>query len=61
MNDLTWTCHVCKDERPDDRISVFKSTAMLEGGIQVQQNVRYCNDRPDCGAKAPDVDFFGGK
>lgn len=59
FHDLTWTCHICGDERPDARISVFKKPSVLPGGATMTQNVRYCNDRPDCLAGAPKVDFLG--
>jgi hypothetical protein len=57
MRTLTWTCHVCGDERPDEAISVHKNLAVL-GGITITQNIRYCNDRPGCAAGAPDVSFL---
>lgn len=47
FDSMTWTCHVCGDERPDAKISVAKHPL----GIAVV-NVRFCNDRPDCAAKA---------
>lgn len=53
---MTWTCHICGDERTDDKISVYTSDLSLEfhlpAGV-MKQNVRYCNDRPLCvtGAK----------
>ena len=47
MSDLTWTCHVCGEDRPDAMISVFSRTVMI-GKIEAQENVRYCNDRPAC-------------
>lgn len=47
LEDLTWTCHVCGDRRPDDRISVASRTLDV-GGVEVQVNLRYCNDRPAC-------------
>jgi hypothetical protein len=56
----TWTCHVCGDERPDARISVFSKTARLHGGVEVTQNVRYCNDRPACVEGAKLVDWMDG-
>lgn len=59
-DELTWTCHVCGDERPDSAIDVFKTKRTLDGGIEVQTNVRYCNDRPTCIEEAPNVDFLGG-
>lgn len=48
---MTWKCHVCKRERPDERISVFKSDISKEHNLPIgtmTQNVRYCNDRPSC-------------
>jgi hypothetical protein len=58
-----WFCHVCDDYRPDSKISVHSTTVtttLLSGDIPIQQNVRYCNDRPECieGAKA--VQFIKG-
>lgn len=57
LGELTWRCHVCKEERPDDKISVCKVPfkASYCSGVQ---NVRYCNDRADCRRAAPNVDFF---
>lgn len=52
--ELTWTCHVCGDERPDNKIDVFSVVENLRG-IMVQQNVRYCNDRSMCRAGCPGV------
>jgi len=52
LDNLTWTCHVCGRKRPDDKISVY-STWIAPHGVDIKQNVRYCNDRPECieGAK----------
>lgn len=54
--DLTWTCMVCGDVRPDEKISVFKKDIsknhnLPEGTMTL--NVRYCNDKTECreGAK----------
>jgi hypothetical protein len=49
----TWTCHVCGEERPDDKISVYQQIHQTPTGIKVTQNVRYCNDNESCveGAK----------
>lgn len=59
--DLTWTCHVCGEERPDDKISVFKSTVEMKGvRIPITQNVRYCNDRQSCIEGAPNINFVEG-
>ena len=58
FGDLTWTCHVCKEERPDACISVFKTIITLKGGVTMQQNVRYCNDRKACIENAPHISFL---
>ena len=54
LTGLSWTCHICKENRPDARISVltkpvekYKDTEM-----KIVENIRYCNDRPDCAAEA---------
>jgi hypothetical protein len=58
MSQLTWKCHICGEERPDDKISVWK-TPLVIGGRQVgTQNVRYCNDNPDCFEKAQHYSFI---
>jgi hypothetical protein len=44
----SWSCHVCQDERPDALISVQSRTRWLDGGIEMRENLRYCNDRPRC-------------
>lgn len=44
----SWTCHICGDERPDDKISVRQHQETMENGVEVTQNVRYCNDRRYC-------------
>jgi hypothetical protein len=49
---LTWTCHICGSERPDSKIGVATHSLVSPTGIEVKQNVRYCNDRPACGASA---------
>ena len=58
MPALTWTCHVCGAERPDERISVYSSNTTLPSGVTMTQNVRYCNDRPACIEGARDVSWF---
>jgi hypothetical protein len=51
-----WSCHICKEMRPDAQISVITTDVSDEyecpAGTMVQ-NVRYCNDRQACvdGAK----------
>ena len=45
---LTWTCHICGKTRPDEKISVLVKPLII-GEQQVgDQNIRYCNDNPDC-------------
>lgn len=49
FEDLTWTCHICSDERPDAAISVHKQPVLSDlGDDLIQRNIRYCNDRPSC-------------
>ena len=55
-----WTCHVCGAERPDALISVHKTDRSADFGLPPGtwiENVRYCNDRPECVAGAPTVRF----
>lgn len=57
---LTWTCHICRDTRPDRFISVNSHENILgEGtGYKMTVNVRHCNDRQDCIEKAKTYSFF---
>ena len=57
---LTWTCHVCREERPDAKISVLVVPFEMNG-VRGQQNVRYCNDRPECLEGAAKVDWIKPK
>jgi hypothetical protein len=59
MNDLTWKCHVCGDERPDAMISVCV-TPMKIANVHCTQNVRYCNDREACTEGAPAIRILKG-
>ena len=54
IEDLTWSCHVCRKVRPDDLISVFEKPLFYNGQVCGSQNIRYCNDNPKCinGAKS---------
>lgn len=62
MKDLIWRCHVCGDERPDDRISVYSSQKEIgTTGTMMTQNVRYCNYRPSCVEGAKAVNFMEAK
>ena len=54
----TWSCHICKEVRPDDKISVVTKPLTINGKTVGHQNIRYCNDKPECIEKATDFDFF---
>ena len=56
---LSWTCHICEEERPDEKISVCKKTGYIYD-TPVQQNIRYCNDSPPCEAIAKEKFHFPG-
>lgn len=56
---LTWTCHICGDTKPDDKISVFSKPLIIDGvDTGGQQNIRYCNDNQQCIDGAKDFSFF---
>jgi hypothetical protein len=57
INNLTWFCHICGQERPDNKISVMHHPLIANGQLIGMQNVRYCNDRPSCIVKAADFVF----
>jgi hypothetical protein len=58
----TWKCHICGEERPDDKISVLSKPLIINGQVVLgsQQNIRYCNDRPACIEGAKEFSFFKG-
>ena len=58
MRQLTWKCHICKEERPDDKISVFKKPLVINGMTMGEQNIRYCNDKPECLEVAKGFNFI---
>ena len=43
---ITWRCQVCKEERPDDKISVL--TYPMKDLPNAEINIKYCNDKPEC-------------
>lgn len=58
---MTWSCHVCHEERPDAQISVHTNDLSAEYGLppgHVQENIRYCNDRQACIDGAPTIHFM---
>ena len=61
LSDIKWTCHICKKERPDNKISVRQSPLIVNGRVLGNQNVRYCNDDSDCMEKSKGVDCFRAK
>jgi len=46
MKNLTWTCHVCDKERPDEKIGV--ATGILKDFANARINIRFCNDNATC-------------
>jgi len=59
----TWKCHICGEERPDDKISVLSKQLVINNRVCGEQNIRYCNDRPACieGAKSYSFSKEGGE
>lgn len=56
----TWTCHICKEDRPDNRISVHRKPMIGLNGVPsrvISENVRHCNDNPDCVRRAKSFSF----
>jgi hypothetical protein len=53
----TWKCHACGVERENQFISVAHRKVEMPRppGSVVQLNARYCNDRPECLRRVPDV------
>jgi len=52
LGTITWTCHICKQERPNDRISVISLPLIIQGRVCGEQNIRYCNDKQERTEKA---------
>lgn len=54
FSSMTWTCMICKADRPDAQISVaYRPLAGMEDMFpEARANVRFCNDNPDCIAEA---------
>ena len=55
---LTWKCHICGELRPDANISVLTKPLVIGGRPCGQQNIRYCNDNPQCIKAVRDYSFF---
>lgn len=56
---MEWTCHICKETRPDDKISVFTKQTILSGVVPVTENIRHCNDNVRCIEGAKTFSHFG--
>lgn len=64
MEDVVWRCHICGEYRPDDKIRVYRTDISAEHGMQpgtIVQNVRYCEDKPECVIKAQTHRLFKAK
>jgi hypothetical protein len=59
IDERTWTCHVCEDERPDSAITVLSRRYRSREGVEVTENVRYCRDRETCAAGAQGIHWLG--
>ena len=53
--DVTWSCHVCGTERPDNLIGVYSTEQEIGSEVKLRTNVRYCLDRPACRQGAPAI------
>jgi len=42
----TWICQICREERPDKRISVLSYP--MKDFPNATINTKYCNDNPKC-------------
>jgi len=50
-DNMTWTCDVCGDVRPDRCISVHTVDISADLGVpegSAKRNFKYCNDRREC-------------
>ena len=58
----TWKCHICGEERPDNKMSVLSKPLIIKGQVipGSGQNIRHCNDRPACIEGAKEFSFFKG-
>jgi hypothetical protein len=58
LDNLTWECHICKEERPDDKVSVITKPLMMNGLRVGDQNIRYCNDNESCIERSKTFSFI---
>lgn len=57
FDNLVWRCDVCGEERPDEKISVFKREHYKP--VRMTENIKFCNDRPACFEGAKTFSHFG--
>ena len=60
MENLTWTCHICGERRPDACISVHTKDISAKYKLSpgaVKENIRHCNDKIECINSAPTFEF----
>jgi len=58
---ITWSCHICGDERPDRFIGVFSTDISADISLPLgtaRQNIRHCLDRQECVLRAKSKRFF---
>lgn len=55
---MEWSCHICKETRPDAMISVISKPLVMAGKVCGEQNIRFCNDKIECRQGAVDFDFM---
>ena len=60
FDNLTWECHICKETRPDDKISVITKPLIINGKALGNQNIRYCNDKESCIKESETFSFIKG-
>lgn len=50
IHNVQWRCHICGKTRSDEKISIYKRE-IKEDDFELEINIRYCNDNPDCESK----------
>ena len=50
MEEMTWNCEICGEERADRNISVL--TYPIQGFEGAERNLKYCNGREECKKRA---------
>ena len=58
---IEWTCHICKETRPDAKISVHTKPLIVNGKRVGDMNIRYCNDKESCIYTVTDFSFMKGE